>query len=300
MHFAYSINPVYSRISTLSWTTSETNTFTGHILTNEGQMEVDWGDSTKEVIDSGIDNLTHDYGGLSGDKVITVLFVEGYKDVYNITLDYTNSKGDISNWPISKFVNISYLYIQRNNFTGDLSEWNLSNLSNLSRFKIDRNSFTGSPLNWGIGQLDSLKIFNISNNSFEADLSDLSLPLSPNYFILDYNYFTGDLSGWDLGEEMGALDIFEINNNNFTSPPGLRTETDNWLNVNLNLANNTDFSASEIGDFIISLDTYDGEGGQAKFTGCNGGSMTYSDLSTEAQTAHDNLINNKNWTIEMD
>jgi hypothetical protein len=48
------------------------------------------------------------------------------------------------------------------------------------------------------------------------------------------------------------------------------------------------------------LDNYGGSNGETNISGCNGGTMTYSDLSPEAQAAHDNLVNNKGWTITMD
>jgi hypothetical protein len=234
----------------LSWTTIETGTFTGAVRMTEGDMKVSWGDGTSEIIADGADNLTHDYGGLSGDKKITVTFLKGYEDVTEFDINNTNSKGDLTNWNISSLTNLVKFRIFGNSFSGDLSGWDISGLTSLNRFYLQNNSFSG------------------------------------------------DLSGWDISG-LTNLSDFYLFNNSFTKVPVL-TSSVAWDGINILIRDSINILASNVSNHIIGLDDYDGNNGSLDASGTNGGSMTYADLSAAAQTAHDNLVNNKGWSITLD
>jgi hypothetical protein len=210
----------------LSWTTTETGTFTGTIRMTQGDMRVSWGDGTSEIIADGDNNLTHDYGGLTGDKDIKITFLKGYKDVTEFDINNTNSKGDIANWQVYRFTSLQIFFIHNNSFTGVLSNWDISGLTSLQRLYIHGNSFTAAPV--------------LTTNASFAD---------------------------------GVIILIQ---------------------------SNTGIPASNVSNHIIGLDDYDGSNGSLNASGTNGGTMTYADLTAAAQTAHDNLVNTKGWSITLD
>jgi hypothetical protein len=289
------------QVASLSWTTEETGVFSGEIRMIKGPMKVDWGDGTVEEIEDGADNLTHDYGGLSGDKKITVTFLEGYEDVTEFGINNTNSKGDLTNWNISGLTNLSIFFLHSNSFSGDLSRWDISGLTNLSALFIHNNSFSGDLSGWGISGLTSLERFYIFNNSFSGDLSGWGISGLTNlrYFYINSNSFTGDLSGWDISG-LTSLSRFYIDSNSFTGVSVLTSNAAFGDGIDVEIQNNTGIPDTNVSNFIIGLDDYDGSNGNLDASGTNGGSMTYADLSAAAQTAHDNLVNNKGWSITLD
>jgi hypothetical protein len=96
------------------------------------------------------------------------------------------------------------------------------------------------------------------------------------------------------------LERFYIYSNSFTAALVLTSNATFADGINIRIQGNTDIPDTNVSNHIIGLDDYDGNNGNLDASGTNGGSMTYADLTTAAQTAHDNLVNNKGWSITLD
>jgi hypothetical protein len=212
-----------------------------------GQVEIDWGDGNSETVEDGADNISHDYGGTTGSKTITMKFTEGFNDVTTFDIDGQNAAGDIAIFKDMR--SLVYLKIGNTSLSGSLRS-----LINCTLIR----QFAGH------------------NSPISGDLAYISY-FHPSSLGFVYLY------GSSVSEYTGAT---------FPSDGTLES-------VGILLMNLTDLDYSEISQLIIDLDDCGATDGDLRVDGCNGGTMTYADLTSEGQAAHDNLTG-KGWSIQMD
>jgi len=298
----------------LSFTTEETSTFSGEIRMTEGDVKVNWGDGTAETVADGDSNLSHDYSGVTGTKKITFIFTKGYKDVTeldlngqdlsgnlsavsNLTslsylrLNDTNVSGDLS--AVSNLTSLSYLYLYDTKVSGDLSA--VSNLTSLSYLYLNDTNVSGDLST--VSNLTSLIVLRLNDINVSGDLSAVSNLTSLSVLRLNDTNVSGDLSAVSNLTSLNLLYLDDTSINTYTSTtlPG-----DDWDDIEIQIQNLPELDASECSQILIDLDDGGSTGGTLDMFDNNGGSLTYADLTSAGQTAHDNLVNNKSYTITLD
>ncbi len=108
-----------------------------------------------------------------------------------------------------------------------------------------------------------------------------------------------------IPEELGgatSLATLDLNTNSLDTYERTYWHAPDGLTIDV--SDNTTLDATEVSNWLIDLanpraDMAIIQNGTFTATGCNGGSLTYSDLTTDGQAAHDKLETN-GWTMNLD
>jgi len=73
-----------------------------------------------------------------------------------------------------------------------------------------------------------------------------------------------------------------------------------WDSIDIQLDDLTGLDSAEVSQLLIDLDTGDGTVASNGTLDLSGVGVTYADLSSAGQTAHDSLVNDHGWTLTLD
>ena len=183
--------------------------------------------------------------------------LDGFYNIVELYIYNNNLSGNLTDFDVSRWVNIQYFLISVNNFTGSISSWDLSVWVNLRYLWLQNNSFTGSVSGWDLSGWVNLRRIQINSNSFTGlnslyanEIFDNRL-IFPSLSKIVFTYgnsetLTGTYQQPNVGTYSGNInDLTEVEINNLkagTDYDGAGTNTpwstleQVWVLVNLEVS----------------------------------------------------------------
>ncbi|WP_292484737.1 hypothetical protein [Methanohalobium sp.] len=182
----------------ISFTTSETATFTATIGTIDKKTIVDWGDGVVETKDTTSQlTFSHDYAGVSGDKQLDLTFKQGLKDVTYLDVSGQALSGYLSE--VENMKSLQTLHGYSTSIQGDLAAIKeLTALSDCQLYSTNLGTYSASKLpgsDWDNINIDINSCVDIDNQ----EASQLLIDLDDSYQRTIPSGGTLDISGCNGG-----------------------------------------------------------------------------------------------------
>ncbi len=135
----------------------------------------------------------------------------------------TSFNGNLSNWDVSKVINMASMFRGCSSFNSDLSNWNVSLVTNMDGMFSGASKFNGDISGWNVSSLTTMSIMFWNATLFNSDLSrwDVSNVINMASSLRGCTSFTRDLSNWkvDAVTNMSAM---------FYNATSFNSDLSNW------------------------------------------------------------------------
>ncbi|WP_353076733.1 BspA family leucine-rich repeat surface protein [Flavobacterium sp.] len=213
-------------------------------------------------------------------------------NVSNVTnmssmFEWSNFNQLLNNWNVSNVSNMSSMF-GYSPFNQPINNWNVSNVTNMSN--MFQNTTFNRPIgNWNVSNVTNMKWMFDTNTTFNQPLNSWNVSNVTNMERMFFNTqaFNQPLTNWNVGNvtNMGGMFRQSAFNQNLSS----------WQfssNVILTIFN---YSFAEYSQ--MNIQNYDALLSRFDTLGLLNNTLRSNDLLYSNQTARNNLINNKGWTI---
>jgi surface protein len=278
------------------------------ILTIEQWGDVEW--ASMEGAFLGCENLTYN----ATDE-------PDLSNVTNLALMFShcqNFNGNISFWNTSNIINMSGMFWNSPSFNQDIGSWNTENVTNMFDMFNFATSFNQDLSNWDVSNVTNMGGMFYGATSFNQDIGNWNTQNVTNMggMFNGASSFNQDLSSWDVSNVTGMGSMFyyatsfnqDISNwdvsnvfyfgGMFSGASSFNQDISSWnLNNVFNVTNMFDDSGIDCENYSATLVGWSNNPNTPNNLVLGALNMKY---TTTAQSARNNLITNKGWTIEGD
>jgi hypothetical protein len=173
-------------------------------------------------------------------------------------------------------------------------------ITDITRLVIEEQSVTGTT---DLSALTSILLLSVTgeNGSIaNITLSDPATLANLTHLDMRYTNYNNNYESFLYPQNIPNMTYLNLSYTQATAN-GQNDRIDTNNDAIINVEGCINITAQDI-SYHIGYFEENGEGRDVEinYKGCNGGTMTYEDLSAAAQTSHDNLINQSNWNIFLD
>jgi surface protein len=278
------------------------------ILTIEQWGDVEW--TSMEGAFLGCENLTYnatDEPDLSNVTSLALMFSH-----------CQNFNGNISFWNTSNIINMSGMFWNSPSFNQDIGGWNTENVTNMFDMFNFATSFNQDLSNWDVSNVTNMGGMFYGATSFNQDIGNWNTQNVTNMggMFNGASSFNQDLSSWDVSNVTGMGSMFyyatsfnqDISNwdvsnvfyfgGMFSGASSFNQDISSWnLNNVFNVTNMFDDSGIDCENYSATLVGWSNNPNTPNNLVLGALNMKY---TTTVQSARNNLITNKGWTIEGD
>ncbi len=243
---------------------------------------------------SVVDNMERMFQGCTSltQPAMNAWDVSGVEAMSYMFAGATQFNGEIGGWDTGNLIYAIRMFLQAYDFNQDIGAWNTENTTHMSAMFQNDTSF-----NQDIGGWNTESVLYFSNmffgaTAFNQDISgwNTSDALSMVYMFYDATSFNQDIGSWDVSAVTSMFSMFE-------DAVSLDQDFGNWdLNANVNIANMFNDAGLSCENYDSTLIKWNANPSTPNSRSLGSASLTYWD----GESARDNLINVKGWTITGD
>ncbi len=221
--------------------------------------------------------------------------IGGWNTAKVTNMDYmfknaTSFDQNIGGWNTAKVTNMDYMFQNASSFDQNIGGWNTAKVTNMLSMFSGATSFNQDLSGWNVEAVTNMQRMFSGATSFNQDLSGWNTASVTDMFSMfsRATSFNQDLSGWNTAS---VTNMYEM----FRKATSFDQDIGGW-----NVEAVTDMRFMFYG-ITLSIANYDSllvgwnRQNLRPSVGFNGGNSLY--ISTEAQTARENMINSDRWSI---
>lgn len=196
---------------------------------------------------------------------------------------------NIGNWDVSNVTDMEDMFNRASNFNGDIGNWDVSNVTNMKKMFYQAAYFNQDIGNWDVGNVTNMEEMFLWAPYFNQDIGnwDTSNVTNMKAMFLFAPLFNQDIGNWDVSNVTNIAGML-------LEASSFNQDLSNWqFNTNVDLGAFVSFSGLSSVNYELLLQAFDDQQLLNKTLESFG-------LVCCDDTARNNLITNKGWTIEGD